>query len=364
MKGEKILHFELPGDEPTVEDLVSFLGGVQDTFYTIGRYLLKASPDRGPPPKRAKEELILVIRNMSHSSPLMAEVETKSAPTQATLGVDGTIQEIEDLGKKATDVFTGVTKAVNSTDLESAHEALHKIVKGPEYRKAILSKYRIAISGKVPATISWGSGKRKYRLDDTTTNLIDDLSSWEKKEASDRYETEETIRGALVGAKIIDRMHLEIDGIKGEFDQDAVKSVMENFGHVVEATARVLRIRGKVSRIVELKEIRRLETERFDSIEFNGLDVQLSRPLNANVRFQEGAIWLEDDQSLNLIGTGQDWSEAVKDFESDFNVALEGYAPKDDSKLSSDAIRLRDALRELVPEWKDVLEHVKGVQAE
>ena len=364
MKGRKSLFFELPGDEPTVEDLVTLLGGVQETFYAIGRYLLKASPDRGPPPKRAREELGLLIKDLSLSSPLRAEVATRRTPVQATLGADGTMGEGEDLGTMATEVFTDVTVVVSSTDIESAHESLHDVIEGPEYRRAILAKYRNAVSGHVPATVTWRGRRRSYRLDDTTVEAIDRLSSREEKEMSYRYESEETIKGALVGAKIVDRMHLEIDGIRGEFDQEVVDSVMENFGRVVEARARVLRVNDRVVRMVELSDIKRLETERFETIEFNGLRVRLSRPLDAVVRFQEGAIWLEDGLGLNVIGTGHSWNEAVKDFESDFNVALEGYAGKDDEQLSEDAIRLRDTLRELVPGWRDVLEHVEGAQAE
>jgi hypothetical protein len=364
LKGRRSLLFELPGDEPTVEDLVTLLGGVQDTFNTIGRYLLNASPDRGPPPRRVKEELGLLIKDLSLSSPLRAEVCTRKLPVQATLGADGTLGEGEDLGTRATEVFTGVTEAVNSTDIGSAHRSLHDVVEGPEYRRAILAKYRRAVSGRVPATVTWRGRRRACRLDDSTAGVIDDLSSREEREMSDRFESEETIKGALVGAKIVDRMHLEIDGVRGDFDQEVVDSVMENFGHVVEARARVLRIKDRIDRIVELRDIKRLDVELFETIEFNGLRVRLSRPLEAVVGFREGAVWLEDGLGLNIIGTGRSWKEAVKDFESDFNVVLEGYVGKDDDQLSQDAIGLRDTLRELVPGWRDVLEHVKVVQAE
>ncbi len=352
--------FSLENPEPKVDDLVALLRGVQETFFAIGRYVGRTSPV-GRRADKVKRECFLVLRSISMTSPVEVEVSVPSIERQVHFGPEGEIVPEIMLGDQCTEVFLNVTDAF-ANDGDSARNSLRGIIETARHRLEIARRYEKMIPDTGILGISPEKKDKIVRFDKQKKEIIFGIVAKEEEELVSTKEDVRTVIGPVIEARIVDKRRFIIGEIECKFKEDDVPAVTELFGRVATLTGKAMIQDGRILKFTELMDVSPVEEWRFTEIEVNHKRIQLSKAIMAGVTFEEDAVWIRDKLDLGIIGVGKTWTEALEDFYSEFIITLEGYAPLPDSRLSDQAIALREKLRNLVPHWKEVLDNVSHIQ--
>jgi hypothetical protein len=294
-------------------------------------------------------------------SPVEVEVVVPPMETQVCFGPEGQLVPEEMLGDASVDVFVKVVDALCENE-KVAHKRLHEIVDSPQHRLDIVRKFERLIPEDGALSVSPSDTKRLFRLAREKKDMAFEIAAKEEKELVTSTEDVRTLTGPVVEARIVDKRHFVIGNLECRFEEKDVPTVQGLLGKVVSLTGKAIIKNDKIVEFAELLNISPIEEWRFSEIAFEDRRISLSRPLIAMVSFEESAIWIRDNLGLDIIGVGESWTDALADFNSEFAVALAGYATQPDDKLTEDAIKLREKLRKLVPKWKEVLKDVADIQ--
>jgi hypothetical protein len=106
---------------------------------------------------------------------------------------------------------------------------------------------------------------------------------------------------------------------------------------------------GNPQKIVKVNYIQELDLSpvKLSIIRGENITLKLSKPIIMEPLFENQEIVLYYDD-FNIIASGQNRDEAVKDFEQDFIWLWQEYALADDDSLSVDAITMKLALKDMV----------------
>jgi hypothetical protein len=297
-----------------------------------------------------------VLTKLSMSSPIEAEASVAQMTTQAYFGEEGELEALEDLGDKCVSMFVDVAEGISSGPSQG-QKKLRKIVDDPRHRLDIVRRFVRLIPDDMPLEI--GTHDRLYRFVPESRQLATELVERIEKEVVPTKGVK-TIIGPVVEARIIENRYFKIGRTLCLFKEEDVPLIEVLLGKVVSLTGRTVTARGKTE-VTEIHDLKQIEYTEFTEIEYEKTKMALAKPLRAIVSFHDDMVWLTDTAALNVSGAGKTWKDAIEDFNAQFMVALMGYVSQPNEKLTTDAIDLKERLRRLVPNWKEVLVNARGI---
>jgi hypothetical protein len=353
---KKRIRFRIESQSPTFEAVIRVLQGTQEAVFAIGRYL-EGTPLYGRLRTRVKVPCTLILTKISMGSPIDGEASVAQMTTQAYFGEEGELKALEDLGDRCVSVFAEVAEAVSSGP-DQGQKKLRKTVDDPRHRLTIVRRFAQLIPDDMPLEI--GTREKLYRFVPEAKQLATELAEQIEKEVVPTKGVN-TITGPVVEARIIENRYFKIGQMLCLFKEEDVPLIEGLLGKVVSLTGKTVTTRGKTE-VTEIHDLKRIENWEFPAIEYEKIKIHLSKSLRATVSFHDDLVWLTDNANLDVTGTGKTWEEAERDFSAQFMVAIVGYISQPNERLTSDAIELKERLRKLVPNWKEVLANVRALR--
>ena len=358
MGSKRSIFIRLDEEKPTVDHLIRALLGTQDAFYAIGRYLTKTST-QGRLAERVKAECSLVIEHITTKSPLEAEIILVPITKQAFFEEEGLATK-EDLSGPCMDIFEGMISAIESGS-EKGHRDLHNLIKTREHRLDIARSFVKMIPKDIPLDLQLSKEGRHHRFDKRKRDVAYSFILEEQKELLSKIKEVRNIIGPVVEAKIIDNRYLKIGSLECEFTEDDVATVKTLLGKIISLNGKAIMRGDSILKVSKILDISVLDEWQLPQIEDKGIVIELDEPLTVGVSYEDDLVWLCDTNGLNIVGAGETWLDAIRSFNSEFIVAFFGYVSKPDKKLTADAIALRNQLRKLIPNWKEVIANASGL---
>jgi hypothetical protein len=357
MASKRSVIIRLEEESPRVDHLVKVLLGTQDALYAIGRYLTKTSP-QGRLAERVKGECSLVIKKISMHSPLEAEVAI--APTVSQTCFDGgELVTSEDLGEPSMDLFEEIVDALQSPPAKS-HERIHQLVDSREHRLDIARSFIKMIPENASINLKFPRDSRGFTLDQNRRSTAYSIAAKEEVELVSVTKNVRNIRGPVIEARIVEDMHFMINDLVCKFDEKDVPRVRGLLGRVISLSGKAKVQNNRILEISKILDINQIDEWQFSELISDDLKMRLTQPLVAAVAFEEGSVWISDSANIGIVGVGKTWEEAIDDFSASFLTKLVGYAGESDKALTGDAVEVRDKIRRLVPDWKEVLKHAQA----
>jgi hypothetical protein len=214
------------------------------------------------------------------------------------------------------------------------------------------------IPEKIPINLRFQKDKKRYKLDRKKRDAVFSLARREEKELVSIIKNVKNIIGPVVEAKIIEDKYFKINNLFCKFKEEDVQLVKGLLGKVISLSGKAVVKNDKITEITEIIDLNPIEDWQFSEITVDGIHLSLSDSISASVSFEEDSVWITDTNDLNIIGIGPTWEDALYDFNSEFLIKFSGYIGQPDDRLTQDAILLRNRLRKLVPNWKEVQKNV------
>ena len=359
MGSKRTIRIELDTPSPSVDSFIRVLSGTQDAVYAIGRYL-ERRPVIGRLHHKVKFPCQMVFRHLSMESPLRAELAVVPFMAQTYFCDDGAMKAEDDLGEKCVEIFTGYMETV-SRDPSKGYRKVRKLVDSPRHRLDIARRVSKMIPEEGRVFIGTPEMRRPFKLDSDAKEAAHRLVSLEHHDFVSGVEDSKSIIGPVVEARIVDRRYFKIGTTMCLFREEDVPYVEGLLGKVVSLTGKAISAEGKITEFTEIEDLVIKEEETISEILHDSLSIKLKRPIVASVDYESDLIWITDNLGLDICGAGESWDEAIVDFHAQFAVAFAGYVPLKDKALTEDAIAIRDKLRKIVPNWKEVKIDVEDV---
>lgn len=353
---KKKVKFRIESQSPTFEEIIDVLRGMQEAVFAIGRYL-EDTPHYGRLRSKIKIPCSLVLTDIRMRSPVEGEASVAQMTTQAYFGEHGELEALEDLGDKCVGILGEVAEGISSGPSQG-QKKLRRVIEDPRHRLTIVRRFAQIIPDDVPVEI--GTQGKLYRFVPESRQSLDELTKRLEKEVVPSKGVS-TILGPVVEARIIENRYFKIGQTLCLFKEDDVPLIEGLLGKVVSLTGRTTKAHGKTE-VTEILDLKQIQSYEFSTIEFEKAKIQLSKPLRAEVSFHQDMVWLTDVAGLDVTGTGITWEAAKKDFIDQLMVAIVGYISQPDERLTSDAIELRQRLRQLVPNWREVFKNVRALR--
>ncbi len=236
----------------------------------------------------------------------------------------------------------GFARAVAS-DTRKAREMMITDIPNPISRLRVETSLRSIRDDGLDVTFYEQDGIQPLALRKDRLKVVDD---WIRED--EKIGTTE-IRGAIVRLKADEpsRYFSIIDEkgkiLKCRYQPEFESRILDLFKSPVRISGVVER-RPKVSQISELIDISAWTTASLDRVGTH----RLHAPLTCDIEVEDD-VWFLSNSDLSIHGTGFTFVEARKDFEEDFDFAVEFYLrKKGEGELSSDAKLLRAKLRRYV----------------
>lgn len=321
--------------------LANVLDGIQTTFHYIGMEITKRDQARGPVPGEIQQACELKrVMERPGSYEVVAEL---SGPIQSELfhGLD--------LGKATLDKYLRMTGWI-SEDNDNAD--ILQLFPQEKHRSRILKSVQryIPREGDDWALVFQDpGGNSKYGfLDYQSTKKIDRVVY------TPLYETRALV-GQLVGINFeqhkISIRHeptgKPLECTYNPEDEDAIISNRD--GYLLISGVIELDAGGNPNKISSVTGIRYLDLSpvRLSRIATEAGTIELNKAIVIEPVFEDQEVVLYYDD-LNIIATGEDREEAIRDFEDDFVWLWREYVLVEDHILSEDAKNLKRYLQQLV----------------
>jgi len=328
--------------------LAGILSGVQDTFYYIGMAEAgRAIRARARAPLEIQRacELRRIIEQPG-SYEVLAEV---APPPQTVLFTSC------DLGKRVLEKYL---RLVDVIARPGAKERLVDLFPDSVFRRRILRSVETYCPKEGDEWQLIVTGNKALPISGT-------LSSQVRQQIKDvLYEPEMetmTVTGELV------RLHLDEHRLAIHYaptrrvldcfyDPELEDFVIQNLKGMLQVTGKVqLDANGYPEKIVDVIDITELDLSpvRLSVIKAPNTTLVLHKPLEIALHF-DGQEIVAELPEFNIIATGATRDAVIRDLENDFAWLWREYGQADDAELSGDARALKQAIRKLVKEVRDV----------
>ncbi len=325
-----------------IKEIAKVLKGIQDTVYDVGEYLHSEEFRKAGKRRSDVEEWTkLYFREVS----LGSFVGQISGTTKMQTTIQG--QPILDRTLNLTDDVIG---SLNEDEPEEIENRIKEKIEDDRSRKRIMGDLKGF----------WPGDDNEYILEvkigrSSPRNLKVGSREYIKRLAEEPGEEEvRSAFGVLSEIRWYPRRTFEIRGPDGTIECEYERSIKKKIDSLHEKPVFVkglaeMKSSREIGKIKNIYSIELFNKEVLRSVNVDDFQIELAKPLEINVSFNEGRLVLEHP-FLNIIVSGKPakYGELLDEFQKDFRFLYKDYYLEDDKNLYHDAIELKRFLNRLI----------------